>query len=94
VLLVYVALAGAEPAGRTFALNSGTASLPTRTPGLCWGNVSGWFRSMVIGRTYTIVVLTASSASRLGVEPAGAAGGHLVGDGLDVVVGGRHGYCE
>jgi hypothetical protein len=35
VLLEKVLLAGAEPAGRTFALNSGTASLPTRTPGLC-----------------------------------------------------------
>jgi len=33
-------------------------------------------------------VVLAGSASRLGVELAGAAGGHLVGDGLDVVVGG------
>lgn len=39
--------------------------------------------------TYTIVVLT-SGASRLGVELARATGGHLVGDSLDVVVGGRH----
>lgn len=39
--------------------------------------------------TYAIVVL-AGSASRLGVELAGAASGHLVGDSLDVVVGGRH----
>ena len=29
--------AGAEPAGSVLALNSGAASLPTRTPGLCWG---------------------------------------------------------
>jgi len=27
---------GAEPGGRVLAWNSGTASLPTRTPGLCW----------------------------------------------------------
>ena len=27
--------AGAEPGGRVLALNSGAASLPTRTPGLC-----------------------------------------------------------
>jgi len=40
-----------------------------------------------IGITYAIVVL-AGSASRLGVELARAAGGHLVGDSLDVVVGG------
>jgi hypothetical protein len=39
--------------------------------------------------TYAIVVL-AGSASRLGVELARAASGHLVGDSLDVVVGGRH----
>jgi hypothetical protein len=39
--------------------------------------------------TYAIVVLT-GSASRLGVELARAASGHLVGDSLDVVVGGRH----
>jgi hypothetical protein len=37
--------------------------------------------------TYAIVVL-AGSTSRLRVELARAAGGHLVGDGLDVVVGG------
>jgi len=37
--------------------------------------------------TYAIVVL-AGSASRLGVELARAASGHLVGNGLDVVVGG------
>ena len=42
--------------------------------------------------TYAIVVLTAS-ASRLGVELAGAASGHLVGDSLNVVVGGRHFVC-
>lgn len=29
--------AGAEPGGRVWALNSGAASLPTRTPGLCCG---------------------------------------------------------
>lgn len=29
--------AGAEPGGRVLAENSGTASLPTRTPGLCCG---------------------------------------------------------
>lgn len=28
--------AGALPGGRVLALNSGAASLPTRTPGLCW----------------------------------------------------------
>lgn len=39
--------------------------------------------------TYAIVVLT-GSASRLGVELARAASGHLVGNSLDVVVGGRH----
>lgn len=27
---------GAEPGGRVCALNSGTVSLPTRTPGWCW----------------------------------------------------------
>lgn len=27
---------GAEPGGRVCALNSGTASLPTRTPAWCW----------------------------------------------------------
>jgi len=37
--------------------------------------------------TYAIVVL-ARSASRLRVELARAASGHLVGDSLDVVVGG------
>jgi hypothetical protein len=44
-----------------------------------------------IRSTYAIVVLTAS-AGRLGVELARAASGHLVGDSLDVVVGGRHCY--
>lgn len=39
--------------------------------------------------TYAIVVLT-TNASRLRVELARATGGHLVGDGLNVVVGGRH----
>ena len=39
--------------------------------------------------TYAIVVLT-GSASRLGVELARAASGHLVGESLGVVVGGRH----
>ena len=33
-------------------------------------------------------MVLAGSASRLGVELARAAGGHLVGNGLDVVVGG------
>ena len=41
----------------------------------------------VFESTYAIVVLT-GSASRLGVELARAASGHLVGDSLDVVVGG------
>lgn len=27
---------GAEPGGRVFAVNSGTASFPTSTPGLCF----------------------------------------------------------
>ena len=31
---------GAEPGGRVFAVNSGTASLPTSTPGLCFGSIS------------------------------------------------------
>lgn len=30
--------AGAVPGGRVLAWNSGAASLPTRTPGLCWGD--------------------------------------------------------
>ena len=29
---------GAEPGGKVLAENSGTASLPTWTPGLCWGD--------------------------------------------------------
>lgn len=45
----------------------------------------GWIWRVVV--TYAIVVLT-GSASRLGVELARAASGHLVGDSLDVVVGG------
>ena len=32
--------AGAEPGGRVLAWNSGAASLPTRTPGLCYMFVS------------------------------------------------------
>lgn len=31
---------GAEPGGRVFAVNSGTAALPTSTPGLCFESVS------------------------------------------------------
>lgn len=32
--------AGAVPAGRVWAENSGAASLPTLTPGACWTGVS------------------------------------------------------
>ena len=49
--------------------------------------VSDRFGSKALMSTYAIVVLT-RSASRLGVELARAASGHLVGDSLDVVVGG------
>ena len=52
-------------------------------------DVSSYYGLTELRNTYAIVVLTAS-ASRLGVELARAAGGHLVGDSLDVVVGGRH----
>lgn len=31
---------GAEPGGRVLAVNSGTTSLPTSMPGLCFGAVS------------------------------------------------------
>ena len=42
--------AGAEPGGRVLALNSGAASLPTRTPGLCYrGSVCVPFRSEIWG---------------------------------------------
>jgi len=51
--------------------------------------VSECYRFKAFKITYAIVVL-AGSASRLGVELARAASGHLVGDSLDVVVGGRH----
>lgn len=36
VLGVKVRDAGAVPAGRVWAWNSGAASLPTRVPGACW----------------------------------------------------------
>ena len=36
--------AGAEPAGRVSAVNSGTASLPTSLPGWCCGGVRGEVR--------------------------------------------------
>jgi len=52
-------------------------------------DVSECYRFEVFKSTYAIMVL-AGSASRLGVEFARAASGHLVGDSLDVVVGGRH----
>jgi hypothetical protein len=34
--------AGAVPAGRVCALNSGAASLPTFTPGACWAVLVCW----------------------------------------------------
>lgn len=33
---------GADPGGTVVAVNSGTTSLPTSTPGLCFGSVSLW----------------------------------------------------
>lgn len=33
---------GADPGGTVLAVNSGTTSLRTSTPGLCFGNVSLW----------------------------------------------------
>lgn len=33
---------GADPGGTVLAVNSGTTSLPTSTPGLCFGSVRGW----------------------------------------------------
>jgi hypothetical protein len=53
--------------------------------------VSACYGLKLFRGTYAIVVLT-TGASRLGVELAGTAGGHLVGDSLDVVIGGRHCY--
>ena len=33
---------GADPGGTVLAVNSGTTSLPTSTPGLCFGSVRAW----------------------------------------------------
>lgn len=56
-------------------------------------NVSDCCRTKRSRDTYTIVVLTAHT-SRLGVELARAARGHLVGNSLDVLVGGVGGHCD
>ena len=45
--------AGAVPAGRVCALNSGTASLPTSFPGWCWGLLVGFDNGMF----WSLVVL-------------------------------------
>jgi hypothetical protein len=80
---------GGAAGGQDLCAELGGGIVAYEDTGLVLGMVlvDVWYFSREVGVTYAIVVLT-GNASRLGVELARATGGHLVGDGLDVVVGG------